>query len=257
MQWSLIGLLLLGLANDRSPAAERASLPEGITVAFVPDHVHPGDLCQLLVTLDRSDYACFEWTAPIHSRLHRVALENRPLEYVNGRYRQSASVHFQAVASGRVSIDDLTLHLTDRSGTRVVDLPNLALEVLPFDQPDLSDDPAELAGSARPPQDPSWVVPLLIMLTLGVLVLLAIFYRLTRRDAQRSSTAEDTVPCLAMRAIEQLQSGCFPRDTLTTLLVEHESVLSQGLITELEQAIFGRQHPESTLAARLRQELLP
>lgn len=112
----------------------------GITASLSPRESRPGDLVTLEVTMDRETYGEFALEVPEHRQLPVVSRERVPLRLVDGRYRQGERLVLQPASSGQLTIAGMTARLTEAGGAREVVLPELKLNVPPFETAD--DDPA-------------------------------------------------------------------------------------------------------------------
>ena len=158
----------------------------GFTVTLSPEEVRPGDLITLQVRMDRKDYGEFDLDVPSHPDLHLVSRERIPLRLVDGWYRQGERLLLQPVSSGSLVLGGMTAQLTAAGGVRVVSLPELRLEVLPFDSADENPSP-ELFPDSVPPESER---PLFPIIAAGVLIggfLLMLWMRIQRRKECRVS----------------------------------------------------------------------
>lgn len=116
---------------------------DGITAEIVPSQVRPGDLFELRVVMERSEYGRFDLVVPGNGHLHRVAVEKVPVRLEDGLYRQSETWLLQADSSGEFVIDKGIAMLETKAGIAEVELGPLRVEVQAYAGSDESSEPLE------------------------------------------------------------------------------------------------------------------
>ena len=250
-----IALLVCLLPNSASAVEGSAIEGSGISARFEPPQVRPGDVCALMVEMDRDTFGQFELHVPAHSQLHLVSVERVPVALVNGRYRQRQSLQLQPLSSGEMAINEAQVQLTDTNGTQTILLPVVTLQVLPFETADVSDAPESLPGTIDGRAATSLAIGYGVAIVIGVLLIaVAIFCKLRLRT---SNSEAHQILDPALDAVEELQSGTVPKHSLEQLLGQRGSTLSPELRCEIEEAVYGERCQPAALLALLRKELVP
>ncbi len=223
----------------------------GIVARLIPNQVKPGELFELRVEMDRSDFATFVLEIPEQSQMRRVAVEAGPARLIEGRYLQSESWILQARSSGNIRIEGATALLRFRDHEEVVALPVLELEVLPYGQEDVSSDPIAFP-QAESEEGSSWigvvVAVLLVLLFIGFL-----WYRKGSAGKKLESVvARDT---RLDELMTQLNAGRIDTACLETLFHERGSQWSDELREAVERILYSGGGDASKLATLLSREV--
>lgn len=237
------------------PMSASAIDGSGISARFEPARVYPGDVCALIVEMDRDTFGQFELHVPAQPQLYLVSVERVPVSLVNGRYRQRQSLRLQPLSSGEMAINEAQVQLTDANGTQTISLPVVKLQVLPFETADVSDAPESLPGTIGERAATSWATGCGVAMVIGVLLIaVAIFCSLRLRNS--NSEADQSLDP-ALDAVEKLQSGTVPKHSMEQLLAQRGPTLSPELRCEIEKAVYGQRCQPAALLALLRKELVP
>ncbi|MCM2372059.1 hypothetical protein [Aporhodopirellula aestuarii] len=253
---SLGGISVIAQSETTIVQATRPAVDDshGITARFIPARANPGEIVELRVEMNRKQWGSFELQVPSQPTLHSIAVERVPLEYANGQYHQRESLFFQPVSSGTHTIGDARVMLSTADGPHEVELPELSLEVSPFDASEISDAPEPL-----PPEDTNrlesspeaWGFALLAVLCL----LVFIGGQLSRRRRPEPIAASATPKFQPTELIQELQSGSIPKDALERLLNDPDCPVSQETRVEVERAVYANDVQAAQLVARLQKEL--
>lgn len=216
----------------------------GLTARLIPEEVKPGDLFVLSVEMRRADFGEFTLEVPSHPGLHLVSREKIPLSVVDGQYHQGERLMLQALASGAVNLSGIKAELTESTGSRVVELPELGLKVTAFETEDLSEVPEPLPVSKDDSQSRTALIVNFILLA-GIALLTYIICR-PRTDSGPGESDGSLVPDLTKDL------------DLEMLLNEQGESLSPELRSDLERFIYSkntRSGDDTGLLIRLREEL--
>jgi hypothetical protein len=227
-------------------------LHSGITVRFDPPGVQPGDVCDLIVQMDREAFSQFDLHVPSHPQLHLVAVERTPISFAGGRYRQRHRLRLQPLSSGKVTIDNAEVEFTDSNGTQKFLLPAAILDVFPFESVDLSDVPQPWPVAGNPTATaPKSIADGLIIICGILLIVVAILWRIRLRTSFAERDLGSDPMC---EAIERLESGTVPMQLLEHILDQRSYDLSPDLRHEIEQTVYNNRREPALLLDRLRKE---
>jgi hypothetical protein len=243
--------LLVYLLPLSASATERA----GVSARFDPALVHPGDICELVVEMDRDTFGRFELQVPAHPKLHLVSVERVPVSLANGRYRQRQSYQLQPLSSGEMAVNEVQVQLTDSAGTQTFLLPEVTLQVLPFEAVDVSDSPELLPESINDRAGTSLTIGYVMAGVIGILLIaVTILCRLRRC---KSDLKIDQIWDPAQDVVQKLQLGVIATDSMEQLLTQRGSTLSPELRGEIEEAVYGNRCQPAALLTLMREELVP
>ncbi|EMI55496.1 hypothetical protein [Rhodopirellula sallentina] len=226
----------------------------GIVASFHPEQARPGDVVEFRVEMIRDEWGQFELHVPSHSELHSIAVEKVPVEIDGDRYRQRESLLFQPVASGTMIVGDAFVSLTTTSGVEEMQLPELRLEVLPFEKAGLSSTPEPFPldeeGETRSTQFAGTVAAVL-----GV-VAVALFFWLIRQN-HRSIAVVESMPDESSpeEQIERLRSGEMTQCELESLLHDSNFELSSQTRSAIERSLYAKNRAAADLAAMIEAEV--
>ncbi|TWU40319.1 hypothetical protein Q31b_36670 [Novipirellula aureliae] len=226
----------------------------GVSVRFDPARVQPGDVCALIVEMDRETFGGFELHVPSHPNLHLVSIERFPVSLKDGRYQQRQCWWLQPLASGTVVISDVQVELTDSNGTETIALPSVTLDVVPLESMDLSDAPEPLPPAVDDHDATSLGIRYLTVFLTGLLLLVAA--ALYRKRPRTSMASGDVQWDPMVDAVEQLQSGSVPLHLLEQILAHRGGDLSPQLRCEIEQSVYGKRREPAVLLDLLREETM-
>jgi hypothetical protein len=227
-----------------------ADVSSGITATLVPDNAKPGDIIELLVEMDRSEYAKFTLDIPAQPHLHRIAVEAVPVSFSKGRYRQSEKWLLQADSSGDFVIEGGKVLLENGGTTFTTPLPDLKLVVTPYAGTDASSDPvglpdelAVLITSGR-----LWLWVLVLILAVPFIALLA---RNRRRHTMEIGDHDIDLLFLAARELEQEMPSSH---VLENLIHNKEINLPEELRARLVEFVYAGRGEKQMMADELRKE---
>ncbi len=238
------------------PVSLVASDLGGVSAKFTPDEVMPGDLVTLMVQMERDDYGEFDLNVPSHPQLHLVTRELIPPTHTDGRYTQSERLMLQALSSGTLTLTGMTIQLTESTGIRTVELPDLTLTVNPFETADEVADPEPFPKPEKPSKMGPSLTPALIaviaVIAVGFILVLLIRLKLASKPIPEAEEITgrnfDTI----------LRAATITTESLEAILNDKGASLSSGLRSDLETFLYS---PDSSaeerdeLHARLRKEL--
>lgn len=241
---------LLWLTATSLPAEDLG----GLSVEFKPAVANPGDLVTLWVEMNREDYAEFDLKVLIHPQLHLVAREKIPITHANGSYYQSERLMLQPLSSGDVTLNEISVVLTETTGPRTVSLPTANLTVEPFDSADKVSTPEPLPQAATTQDIASSVfIPLLLMVAGGFVLIFLIRLKLNIPAEPKHSRT------LGTRNFDSiLRATTITNEDLETILYEKKVGLSDELRENLEKKLYALAEDDSihdTLYQQLRKEL--
>ncbi|TWT84097.1 hypothetical protein CA13_55730 [Planctomycetes bacterium CA13] len=236
------------------PISAKAMEHSGITARFEPPQVHPGDVCTLIVEMDRDTFGQFELHVPAHSQLHVVSVLRVPVSLANGRYRQRQCLQLQPLSSGEVTINEAQVELTDANGTQTISLPMVMLQVLPLEATDLNDAPESLPGTIDESngKSPAFLIGGILLCGILLVAVTILCKRLLRDSNLEAHLKYDP----ALEAVEKLQSGVVPKRSLEQILAQRDFHISPELRCEIEEAVYGQHCQPAALLASLRKELM-
>lgn len=241
---------LLWLTATSLPAEDLG----GLSVEFKPAEAKPGDLVTLWVEMNREDYAEFDLEVLFHPQLHLVAREKIPITHVNGNYYQGERLMVQPLSSGDVTLNEISVVLTESTGPRRVSLPKASLAVEPFDSDDKVSTPEPLPQEATALGISSSVfIPLLLMVAGGFVLIFLIRLKLNipaepERCHNLGTQNFDSI----------LRATTITNEDLETILYQKEADLSDELRENLKKKLYALAEDESihdTLYQQLRKEL--
>lgn len=244
----MAGMLLLATASLQ---AEDLG---GLSIDFTPDTARPGDLVTLWVEMNREDYAAFKLEVPSHPQLHLVAREQIAPAHVNGQYYQGERLMLQPLSSGKITLADVAVELTETKGARTVSLPVAILTVEPFEADDEAATPEALPETTPANVlSPSIFIPLFCMVAGAFVLILLVRLKMNLPVDSEISETEDS------RNFDSiLRAATITNEDLEALLNHKGGKLSETLRSDLEIYLYAPEEDEATRQAlhqRLRKEL--
>jgi hypothetical protein len=225
----------------------------GMSINFTPDQARPGDLVTLSIQMNREDYGEFALEIPSHPQLHLVTREQIPPIHVKGNYYQGERLMLQAISSGTITLEGVSVELTESSGTRTVELPPVTLTVSPFDSEDANAAPEQLPEPNTESAKATALAPSLIAMIIGGFILiLLIRLKLAANESAEMQEAPGRTFATVLRA------ATISNEDLEALFTEKGDAFSPELRNDLETFLYTADAPEETrseLHERLRKEL--
>jgi hypothetical protein len=235
----VLGFLIGGLCAE-----------DGISAEIVPSQVRPGDLFELRVVMERSEYGRFDLMVPAHGHLHRVAVEKVPVRLEDGLYRQSETWLLQADSSGEFVIEKGAAMLETKAGTVEVKLDPLRVEVEAYAGIDESSEPLELPEvKSIPSTGKQWAGSVAAIIVLSSLV----FWMLKskRTGVANQVTGKPEVDL----ALGRLTNGQVDEKDFERLMLGRQwSAESRQAMAEV---VYGGRSIDNGLVERLRKEVGP
>ena len=246
MKWICLLGCLLGTSL-------RASAEDGITLEIHPPQVHPGEVFEMRVVMDRPDFARFTLQVPPNSRLHRIAVGKRS----RCVQRTTLPSDRKLVAPGQrlrpLSIEGgIGLTLKPVRVCKPYPLPSRHIEVVPFETADANDKP-----QPYPIEDDATIKSRFVGWWAGgfflfLAVATAFLWKRKVSTLQTKTNAPSAARPTIEKVLEELESGTFDSIALERLMESPPPDWPENLRLGAAELLYAQRGDPRQLAARLR-----
>ncbi|MEO0795508.1 MAG: hypothetical protein AAFX93_10110 [Verrucomicrobiota bacterium] len=215
-----------------------------------PDKTKPGDLIELIATIESDSLSNAEITWPRHHKLQLIDQSAHSTDYDSGRYFHRIRFVLQAVSSGSAIIAPIPVRLQFIDRSQEAFLPELTIPIAPYRAADTD----ATAASLPAPSSSSNSAQKAVIVALAIVVVIGGIVIQKKRCAANPGEDNDTSDALEdlCRALKNDQD---PTPLVENYLATHTASLSPELQATMEQFVYGSDCNHELLANLLEKEV--